>query len=146
MKNLATTAIVSAVVAALVASGATYAAMKINGHSIALHSIPLNRIEGRLPRGPRGRQGVPGTVGKIYVTSDTSYIPGTTGAGCPLGDIAIGGGYDPPSGWQDGKPQFVVVGSHPGGDDTGWVVSETSTNYSTSTSFINVYAICVPAS
>lgn len=59
MKN----AVIAAVVAALVSSGAGYAAVRINGHSIKRHSIPLNRLIGKLSPGPQGPTGPVGAQG-----------------------------------------------------------------------------------
>jgi hypothetical protein len=59
MKN----AIIAAIVAALVSGGGTYAATRIDGHAIKPHSMPLNRLAGKLPRGPQGPQGAQGAQG-----------------------------------------------------------------------------------
>jgi hypothetical protein len=151
VKNLATTAIVSAVVAALVASGATYAAMKINGHSIVLHSIPLNRIEGKLPRGKRGPAGAPGvpgpTVGsKIDYQEASTYLDPNgdiIGTSCPQGQVAISGGFDV-GGDPSGDPEVHVISSEPFG--SGWRVTAFPTSSTPPTTYLAVYAICVPAS
>ena len=55
-------ALIAAVVSALVASTGTYAATQINGHSIQPHSIPLNRLT-NIPAGPQGPVGPAGPQG-----------------------------------------------------------------------------------
>ena len=52
-------AIIAAIVAAVVASGSALAATRINGRSIKRHSIPLNRLAHR----PVGKRGLPGPQG-----------------------------------------------------------------------------------
>jgi hypothetical protein len=55
---------VTATLALFVAlGGAGYAATKFDGARIRKHSIPLNRLRGKLPRGQRGRKGDQGLIG-----------------------------------------------------------------------------------
>lgn len=84
MKN----AIVSAIVAALVA-GATgaAAATMISGRSIRPHSIPLNRLA-HLPAGISNVQLVEGANVTVPAGSST----GEASAYCPAGRVVLGGG------------------------------------------------------
>lgn len=105
MKN----AVIAAIVAALVASGGTYAATRIDGHSIKKHSMPLNRLVGHLPRGPIGPAGPTGSPGpqgpqgpagvglsvSVVQSADISIAANSSGdvrASCPAGARAISGG------------------------------------------------------
>ena len=96
-------AIVAAITAAIVASGAAAATTWINGHSIRPHSIPLNRLVHKPPagkRGPRGATGAKGDTGAIGPagpqggagrdgTSVTSVTLGSGDAHCPDGGSAF---------------------------------------------------------
>lgn len=84
MKN----AIVAAVVAALVSSGATLAATTaINGRTIARHSIPKSRLTVRAQHaleGQRGRRGAVGPAGPAGPQGEQG-LPGAGGAPGPQG-------------------------------------------------------------
>lgn len=96
MKN----AVVAAIVAALVSSTATYAATRINGHSITPHSIPANRLTTKAVRSlnatptPRAlAAAVNSTLDYEAATGDITALPSTVTATCPAGNVAVGGGY-----------------------------------------------------
>lgn len=118
MKN----AIVAAVVAALVASGATLAATsRINGRMIRPHSIPANRLtaaavtsliavpslvtaSGTIPNAPAGTVGTPTAIT----------------AQCPAGSVAIAGGYrltNPAN-----NPAYILQSDGVTQDGTGWQI------------------------
>lgn len=108
-------AIMSAVIAALVASTGTYAANSlINGHRIADHTIPASKLTARAAqslhgqRGVTGPQGLPGPAGPqgvsgafsisnvtTYIGANVTIAAGASGfasVACPTGQIAVGGG------------------------------------------------------
>jgi hypothetical protein len=142
-------AIIAAIVAALVSSGGTYAAVRINGRAIRPHSIPLNRLAAKLPAGapgPQGTQGAQGPQGLTdavspsaidYVQSSTPVVTGgdptPAAAYCPGGEMAIAGGYSmldgvalddyitpAHTGWE------VLIGDAVGSDVTVYVICEPS--------------------
>lgn len=94
------TALIAAIVAAVVASGSAMATTWINGRMIRPHSIPPNRLT-QIPRGPRGAQGQQGVAGtfdpsKVTVATASASIAGGNEGGanatCPAGAVALGGG------------------------------------------------------
>jgi hypothetical protein len=140
-------AVIAAVVAALVSGGGAYAAVKINGHAIRPHSIPLNRLVGKLPagaQGPQGSQGPQGLTAAVspsaidYVQTSTPVVTGgnptPAAANCPSGDMAIAGGYS----MLDGVAlDDYITPSH-----TGWEVLISEAVGSS----VTVYVICEPSS
>jgi hypothetical protein len=88
-------AIIAAVVAAVVAPSTVVATSWINGRNIRPHSIPLNRLTA-IPRGKRGVSGTfdPSKVKIVLSPVNVAYAGGYGGAeaDCPKGDVATGGG------------------------------------------------------
>src|SRR5690242_8651059 len=101
--------LVSAIVAALVASTGTYAANSlISGRQIRNHSIPIKKLTAAAVASLRGRQGPQGITGEpgspgtfdpsgvsIYVGETQTVAAGATAtlsADCPPGRAAVGGG------------------------------------------------------
>lgn len=124
-------ALIAAVVAALVASGSTYAAVRINGHSIRPHSIPLNRLT-TLPKLRLVR-----VIGAPVTVPERSS--GFATANCPSGQAAIGGGFVAVS-VMDSTSPVVGLASYPQPDLTGW--GEEIRNDGALPSQIQAYAVC----
>jgi hypothetical protein len=132
MKN----AIIAALVAALVSSGATYAAAtRINGAAIARHSIPQNRLtHGAVmglqgARGPAGAQGPPGKAAidapSVQLDQQTSTgtptgWPWTQQTACPGGETAVAGGY-----MLDEPGEIIEDGPYSDNSGSGWEIKVT---------------------
>lgn len=141
MKN----AVIAAVVAAVVASGTTYAAVRINGNTIIRHSIPANRLTRAAVRRFTSRP-LPAAVARS-VTSTIQYAAAvgvlTTGtdrvtavASCPAGEVAVSGGYTLGA----ATKIATVTESSVTADRAGWevtMVEATDQN-------VTVYAACAP--
>jgi hypothetical protein len=121
-------AIIAAIVAALVSSGGTYAAVQVNGHSIRPHSIPLNRL-----------------AGSLLTRASTGYVDipagqaGAATATCPSGSQAFAGGFRINPG-VNYTGQLVPLASWPTLNETGWTFS--LWNRSNSLARIQTYATC----
>lgn len=150
MKN----AIISAIVAALVASGGTYAAGRLDGHQIANHSIPawkltrgaiksLHGLQG--PAGLQGQQGDQGPQGPQGATPPLSVhrvlsevipvLPGEDDfatANCPAGETAISGGGATSGGASLNTSALTT--------SNGWMVD--ITNQTTERVFLQAVVIC----
>jgi hypothetical protein len=97
--------ITSAIVAALIAGPAgAVAATQLNGHAIAKHSIPSNRLTAKAVKtftaqkvstpAPRAlAAAVTSTIDYEQSTATLVSSPQTFSVACPAGDVAIGGGY-----------------------------------------------------
>ena len=110
------------------------------------------------PPGPVGPQGPPGTSTPLGITfiKGTFTVPPVVGAQdpagkfyvqCPVGKVAIGGGYELTIQAQVGSTEISVDASYPGslsGDATRWYVQVR--NYVNGNQLITVYATCVVAS
>jgi hypothetical protein len=132
MKN----AIIAALVAALVSSGATYAAAtRINGAAIARHSIPQNRLtHGAVrglqgERGPAGQQGPPGKAAvdapsvqlDVQTSTETpTGWPWTQQTACPTGETAVAGGY-----MLNAPGEIIEDGPYSDNTGSGWEVKLT---------------------
>lgn len=104
-------AIIAALVAALVSSGATLAATRISGSAIRPHSIPTNRLTRAAMNTLTAGPAITSTVSAAAVTGLQ-----TVTASCPAGEVVTGGGYlnttpDQP---------FQLEGDGPTADGTGW--------------------------
>ena len=120
MKN----AVVAAVVAALVSSGATLAATRISGQAILKHSIPANRLTAKAVKSlrstPDPRQlaaSVNSTLNQVANSVAITANPQTVTAVCPAGDMAVGGGYNLSANFG------VITGDGITADSSGWAVS-----------------------
>lgn len=140
-------AITAAVVAAIVASGTTYAATQIDGHSIRRNSIPANRLTNtavkRLHPSPRLlAAAVTSTIVQESNTVSILGVPGATvDAQCPTGDTAVGGGYS----------AFDVVSisvekSSATPDGSAWEIVIARPNGPNADSTLTAYASCEPSS
>jgi hypothetical protein len=79
---------VTATLALIVALGGTsYAAVSIDGADIQRKSIPLNRLKGKLPKGPRGATGSQGLAG----AAGAAGAAGQTGEAGPAGSVGPAG-------------------------------------------------------
>jgi hypothetical protein len=146
MKN----AIIAAVVAALVSSGATIAATKISGRAIAKHSIPANRLTASAVSSftaapePRAMAAAVSSTLAFQQTAETPVVAddSVTGA-CPAGDVAIVGGYR----WTRGSGP--VASSWRTSDGTGWQVQigdvTSAPNDGGGPARIEVFVACQPA-
>lgn len=139
MKN----AVIAAIVAAIVSSGTTYAATKINGRSIAKHSIPASKLTPKAVT-EFTRIDPPsvlaGKVSSTIVYERDAFAVGTAGAGpstlmatCPVGYVPVSGGYE-------ATLPATVSADEVTHDGTGWQV--VLRNYGTGQ--IDVYAACLP--
>lgn len=147
-------AIVAAVVAALVASGGTYAATQINGHAIARHSIPANRLTGNAVKtftaqkdsapAPRAlAAAVNSTLDYEQATGAIAQSPQTFTAHCPATYIAVGGGYQTSDDVQGGG----AIENSVTPDFNGWTVTvgNLSIKNDGSTPTLTVYVSCEPS-
>jgi hypothetical protein len=71
----------------LALAGTSYAAVTIDGADIQRKSIPLNRLKGKLPKGPVGPQGVAGAAGAQGAVG----LAGATGSAGAVGPAGIRG-------------------------------------------------------
>lgn len=148
-------ALIAAVVAALVASGGTYAATRISGQAIAKHSIPANRLVPKAVKAftaqtaaapaPRAlAAAVNSTLDYEQTTANIVETPQTFTTACPAGDVAIGGGYQTSDDVVGGGAMENSVTP----DFTGWTVTVTnvSSKNDGSTPTLTVYVSCEPGS
>lgn len=125
MKN----AIIAALVAALVSSGATLAATRINGRAIAPHSIPQNRLTSAAVNTLMSRPALVTASGQVpnVVPGVDGQVPVTTiVATCPTGDSAVSGGYTLTN--LSAQPGFVVYSDGPTADGTSWELAVAQKN------------------
>lgn len=144
-------ALIAAIVSAIVASGSTYAATQISGRSIAKHSIPANRLTASANKAftstgnPRLlASAVNSTLDYEQATTDITANPQTASVFCPAGDVAIGGGYSVDNVGSGGGSGAMESSNTP--DHTGWQVTGSYiilNNGAPST--ITVYVSCEPA-
>jgi hypothetical protein len=150
MKN----AIIAAVVAAVVASGTTYAATRVNGRMIVNHTISAKKLtrhamrllRGR--RGPAGLKGIPGPAGAIDLSKmslidsgNKTVAPGTSitvKADCPTGDKVTGGGFSIVNGSND-----LIDADSSGPNTTLSTWATTVHNKSATNATVHAYAVCV---
>lgn len=151
MKN----AVIAAIVAALVSSGSTLAATHyINGAKIKPHSIAANRLTPKalktISKPTRSAlapktlaAAVNSTIDYEQATSDITVSPQTFTVSCPVGDVAVGGGYQTSADVEGGGATENSVTP----DFTGWTVTvgglEIRNDGSTPT--LTVYVACEPA-
>jgi hypothetical protein len=145
-------AIIAAVVAALVASGSTYAATRISGSAIKPHSIPANRLTPKAVQAftaaptaaPRALAAAVNSTLDYEQTTAPVVADDAVQADCPAGDVAIIGGY----GWVRGDG--IIASSWRTADGTGWKVqigAETGApNDGGGPAQITVYVSCEPGS
>lgn len=119
--------------AALVSSGGTYAAVRINGRSIAPHSIPLNR----LAHAPLAHLAFTRIASEETVIEPQVY--GYAKAQCPDGEQAIAGGFNLTAQLNDA--QVIQLGSWPFADLTSW--GTFLENAGTTPATVQAYAVCV---
>ena len=122
-------AIVAAVVATLVAAGASSAAALINGRSIRPHSIPLNRLAHLPAAGISHVRLVEGS----NVTVDAGSATGRAEADCPNGWTVLGGGGYASEG--------VLYSSDESTNGRGWVVELDNSNFAAAAS-LSASVIC----
>jgi hypothetical protein len=142
-------ALIAAIVAAIVSSGATYAATRIDGRTIALHSIPANRLTSKASKSftsagkPRAlAAAVNSTIDYEQTTSNILFTPQTFTVSCPAGDVAVGGGYRP----SDNLTSGGAIQDSVTPDFTGWSVTLTNTasRNDGTTPTLTVYVSCEP--
>jgi hypothetical protein len=123
--------IASALTAVVVGAGTSIAATKyIDGHTIRPHSLPLNRLVGHLPRGPKG------DVEQTMLTSASGALgpsaSGSVTARCPKGWKVLGGGFS-----MNGAE---VTESAPIPEIQGWEVM--AVDKTGASSFYSAHALC----
>jgi hypothetical protein len=123
-------AVIAAIVAALISSSATLAATShFSGKLIKIHSLPLNRIHGKLPvtktvtvnNVPAPRvlaASVNSTLDQEQTTEDITNNSQTVTAQCPAGEVAIAGGYTTSI-----PVNSPINADGPTDDGTGWKVT-----------------------
>lgn len=152
--NTLRTALTAAVVSALVASGAGYAAVKISGRSIVKHSIPANRLTASAVKtltagsakasDPRAlAAAVTSTIDYESTTTEITVSPQTFTVSCPAGDVALGGGYSTSDDVTGGGASENSVTP----DFTGWTVTAGNLQIRNdgSTPTLTVYVSCAPS-
>ena len=144
-------ALIAAVVVALVASGGTYAATRINGAAIQKHSIPANRLTPKAVgeftaatvQAPRALAAAVSSTLSVQQVSQPVVAADSVTASCPDGYVAITGGYQWTAGdgaisssWlaPDGHGWTVQVGAWTGSPDAG------------GSAVLAVYVSCEPGS
>lgn len=137
------TTVIAVVVAVLVASGTATASSWVNGRSIRPDSLPVDRLEGRIPLRRLAKMPSPHLTFTRVVGSQYSISPQQTGfapAMCPKGQQAIAGGFlivvEPNPG------QILGLASWPLQGLTGWATQFENTGTVPAT--VQAYAVCVP--
>ena len=131
-------AVIAAIVAALVGGGGTAVASSwLNGRHIRPHTIPLNRLT-RMPAS---------TLSNVSRVTGDEYVvqPGTTGfalADCPKGELAISGGFAVIA--ELNPLQVVGLVSEPKVDLSGWVSG--FEDHGTTPATVQAFALCAPGS
>jgi hypothetical protein len=145
-------ALIAALVSAVVASGSAVAATKlIDGHSIRNHTIPATKLtEAAVAslhglRGPRGYRGATGhgtTFSYVHgpVVSIAPLSTGQTSAQCPAGAFAVGGTFGQPDGLL--YMQFSSQDVDGSGNPTGAWDTVAYNPSSTDTRRLSTWAVC----
>lgn len=130
-------ALIAAIVAALVAGGGTAAASSwLNGRHIRPHSIPLNRLA-TMPSS---------SLSSLTRVAGSEYVvqPGVTGfalAKCTKGELAVSGGFAVIA--ELNPEQVVGLVSEPMVDLSGWVSG--FEDHGTTPATVQAFAVCADA-